>query len=82
MLSASICAYLFCVMKTTFALLLLLGASPFALANSIVSELLPSDIDLAVLEAPVFGSLQGSFGLMGAVFFAIAVLMRLKRPGR
>ncbi|MBD5780906.1 hypothetical protein IEN85_15510 [Pelagicoccus sp. NFK12] len=69
-------------MKTVFALLLLVGVGPFALANSIVSEMLPSDVDLEVFEVSVFGSLQGSFGLMGAVFFALAVLMRLKRPGR
>jgi hypothetical protein len=68
-------------MKTIVALLLLVGASPFAFAKSLVADLLPRDIDLDVL-GPFFGSLHGSCGLAGAAFFAFVVLLRLKRSGR
>ncbi|MDQ8181327.1 hypothetical protein [Pelagicoccus sp. SDUM812005] len=69
-------------MKAVVAVILLVGVSQFALANSVISELLPSDVNLEVLETSVFGSIQGSYGLVGAVFFGLVVLLRLKRPGR
>ncbi len=67
-----------CAMKTILSLVILFGAAQFALANSAVSE----SLDLGVIDGLVFGSLQGSFGFIGALCFGLAVVLRLKRPGR
>lgn len=69
-------------MKTLFFLFFISGAAQFALANTGVSESLLGQVNLDVIEGLVFGSIHGSFSLMGALFFGVAVILRLKRPGR
>lgn len=70
------------VMKTIITLSVIFGAAQFALANSVVTESLLGRVKMEASDWLVFGSVQGSYGLIGALCFAAAVILRLKRPGR
>ncbi len=82
MFGASNTRIFICAMKTIFTLIILFGAAQFALASADVPESLFDQVSLEFIEGLVLGSIHGSFGLLGALFFGIAVVLRFKRPGR
>lgn len=82
MFGASSIRIFICAMKTIFTLFILFGAAQFALASASMSESFLDQVSLDVIEGLALGSIHGSFGLLGALFLGVAVVLRFKRPGR